>query len=178
MVWIYKRYNPFVYRSNCWECLEFFCMIQCVLSMQCALFHVAVHAITGLIFCLSFVFWSMNRYLGYRKTILLDRRKLVELFDEYQNGTMQWDEFSSAVKEAHENRMGMPTKRRVMLDRPKEEDYFYANPHECLPWCDHHSSNLIFICLLYKASWMRLLIFDWLLQESKNKNPETPFRNP
>jgi hypothetical protein len=70
--------------------------------------------------------------LGYRKTILLDRRKLVELFDAYQNGTIVWNEFSSAVKDAHENRMGLPAKRRVMLDRPKEEDYFYANPHECL----------------------------------------------
>jgi hypothetical protein len=28
--------------------------------------------------------------------------------------------------------MGGPTKRLVILDRPKEEDYFYSNPEECL----------------------------------------------
>ena len=28
--------------------------------------------------------------------------------------------------------MGQPTRRRVIADKPKEEDYFYANPQECL----------------------------------------------
>ncbi|MCO5552649.1 hypothetical protein L7F22_006165 [Adiantum nelumboides] len=74
-----------------------------------------------------------RRYLGFRKTILLDRKRLVQLLDEYQNGSLQWEEFSFAVQEAHKHRMGTSAQRRVILDRPKEEDYFYANPQECLP---------------------------------------------
>eukprot|EP01018_Ginkgo_biloba_P037895 Gb_18665 [translate_table: standard] len=73
-----------------------------------------------------------RRYLGFRKTILLDRRRLVELLDMHQNHTLQWDEFALAVKQVHKKRMGAPTRRRVISDRPKEEDYFYANPQECL----------------------------------------------
>ncbi|PKI31448.1 hypothetical protein CRG98_048161 [Punica granatum] len=73
-----------------------------------------------------------RRYLGFKKTILLDRRLLVELIDQYYNELLSWDEFSSAVKEAHAHRFGQPTERLVIPDRPKEEDYFYANPYECL----------------------------------------------
>ncbi|KAE8693955.1 transcription factor BIM1-like [Hibiscus syriacus] len=73
-----------------------------------------------------------RRYLGFKQTILLDRRFLVDLIDQYNNGSLSWDEFSEAVKESHENRKGQPTKRLVIPDRPKEEDYFYANPEECL----------------------------------------------
>ncbi|KAI8528819.1 hypothetical protein RHMOL_Rhmol12G0177500 [Rhododendron molle] len=72
-----------------------------------------------------------RRYLGFKKTILLDRKLLVDLIDQYNGGSLSWDEFSSAVKEVHSNRMGSPTKRLVIPDRPKEEDYFYANPEEC-----------------------------------------------
>ncbi|KAF8395956.1 hypothetical protein HHK36_017567 [Tetracentron sinense] len=73
-----------------------------------------------------------RRYLGFRKTILLDRRELVELVDLHQNNTLSWEEFSYAVRHVHEHRMGQPTRRKVVQDRPKEEDYFYANPQECL----------------------------------------------
>ncbi|GAB2270191.1 Rhamnogalacturonan I rhamnosyltransferase 1 [Dionaea muscipula] len=73
-----------------------------------------------------------RRYLGFRKTTLLERRLLVDLIDKYTSGHLSWDKFSSAVKEAHADRMGNPGKRVVIPDRPKEEDYFYANPHECL----------------------------------------------
>ncbi|KAL0463720.1 UNVERIFIED_CONTAM: Rhamnogalacturonan I rhamnosyltransferase 1 [Sesamum latifolium] len=73
-----------------------------------------------------------RRYLGYKKTILLDRRMLVDLIDKYNFGSLNWDEFSAAVKDAHNLRMGNPSKRLVIPDRPKEEDYFYANPWECL----------------------------------------------
>ncbi|KAJ0986861.1 hypothetical protein J5N97_005217 [Dioscorea zingiberensis] len=81
-----------------------------------------------------------RRYSGYRKSLLLDRKLLVELIDRYNNGSLAWDEFSSSVKAAHTNRMGMPTRRVVIPDKPKEEDYFYSNPQECLqlpdeqPW--------------------------------------------
>ncbi|GLU13288.1 hypothetical protein SLE2022_299300 [Rubroshorea leprosula] len=73
-----------------------------------------------------------RRFLGFKQTILLDRRLLVDLIDQYTSGTLSWNEFSSAVKEAHANRKGQPVKRMVIPDRPKEEDYFYANPEECL----------------------------------------------
>ncbi|KAG6401808.1 hypothetical protein SASPL_138675 [Salvia splendens] len=73
-----------------------------------------------------------RRYLGYKKTILVERRLLVDLIDRYSSGSLNWDEFSSAVKAAHADRMGKPRKRLVIPDRPKEEDYFYANPWECL----------------------------------------------
>lgn len=74
-----------------------------------------------------------RRYLGFRKTILLDRKLLVQLLDEYQKGSLQWEEFSLALQEAHRHRMGAAMTRRVILEKPKEEDYFYANPQECLP---------------------------------------------
>ncbi|GAU23262.1 hypothetical protein TSUD_281550 [Trifolium subterraneum] len=73
-----------------------------------------------------------RRYLGFKKTILLNRKLLVELIDQYTNGALTWDQFSSAVKQSHADRMGSATKRLVIPDRPKEEDYFYANPEECL----------------------------------------------
>ena len=72
------------------------------------------------------------RYLGFKQTILLDRRLLVDLIDQYNSGFLSWNEFSDAVKESHESRKGQPTQRLVIPDRPKEEDYFYANPEECL----------------------------------------------
>ncbi|OVA03899.1 GDP-fucose protein O-fucosyltransferase [Macleaya cordata] len=73
-----------------------------------------------------------RRYLGFRKTISLDRRELVELLDLHQNNTLSWDEFSNAVRHVHEHRIGQPAMRKVIPERPKEEDYFYANPQECL----------------------------------------------
>lgn len=73
-----------------------------------------------------------RRYLRYQKTILLDRKTLVELLDQQLNGTLTWDEFSLAVRQVHNDHMGAPTRRKLIPDRPKLEDYFYANPEECL----------------------------------------------
>ncbi|KAK4799098.1 hypothetical protein SAY86_024463 [Trapa natans] len=78
-----------------------------------------------------------RRSLGFKKTILLDRKLLVELIDQYNSGILSWDQFSSAVKISHANRMGSSSKRLVIPDRPKEEDYFYANPYECLQSSDN-----------------------------------------
>lgn len=64
--------------------------------------------------------------------MLLNRSLLVDLIDQYSSGSLSWDEFSAAVKESHADRMGGPTHRLVIPDRPKEEDYFYSNPEECL----------------------------------------------
>ncbi|XP_020102300.1 uncharacterized protein At1g04910-like [Ananas comosus] len=73
-----------------------------------------------------------RRYVGFRKTILLDKKQLVELLDLLKDGKLSWAEFSAAVKDIHKDRMGQPTRRKVIPGRPKEEDYFYANPQECL----------------------------------------------
>ncbi|XP_030532937.2 rhamnogalacturonan I rhamnosyltransferase 1-like [Rhodamnia argentea] len=73
-----------------------------------------------------------RRFLGFKKTILLDRRLLVELIDQFSSGSLSWEDFSSAVKEVHAFSVGNPTRRLVIPDRPKEEEYFYANPQECL----------------------------------------------
>ncbi|MBA0616917.1 hypothetical protein Godav_026401, partial [Gossypium davidsonii] len=40
-----------------------------------------------------------RRYLGFKQTILLDRRLLVDLIDQYNNGSLSWIQFSDAVKE-------------------------------------------------------------------------------
>lgn len=80
-----------------------------------------------------------RRYLGFKRTILLDRKRLVVLLDLHQNGTLSLKNFEVAVRLAHEKKMGQPSHRRVIVDKPKEEDYFYANPLECLckqPDCD------------------------------------------
>lgn len=75
---------------------------------------------------------GQRRYLGFRKSIVLDRRKLVELLDRHANKTLSWSEFTDTVQEIHKNRVGQPSCRKVLINRPKEEDYFYANPYECL----------------------------------------------
>ncbi|KZV46863.1 hypothetical protein F511_08624 [Dorcoceras hygrometricum] len=78
-----------------------------------------------------------RRYLGFKKTILLNRRVLIGLIDGYNDGSLSWNEFSTHVREAHsEDRTGCPKKRVAIENRPKEEDYFYANPEECLPPLD------------------------------------------
>ncbi|BAT83200.1 hypothetical protein VIGAN_04031600 [Vigna angularis var. angularis] len=82
-----------------------------------------------------------RRFLGFKKTVLLDRRLLVELIDQYYNGLLSWDDFSTAVKEVHANRMGSPRTRVIIPDKPKEEDYFYANPQECLQLLDEPLKN-------------------------------------
>ncbi|XP_043701355.1 rhamnogalacturonan I rhamnosyltransferase 1-like [Telopea speciosissima] len=82
-----------------------------------------------------------RRFLEFKKTILLDRKLLVDLIDQYNDGLLGWEKFSSLVKDAHANLMGSPSRRVVIPDRPKEEDYFYANPHECLQLVEPLSST-------------------------------------
>ncbi|KAG4914747.1 hypothetical protein JHK87_052304 [Glycine soja] len=82
-----------------------------------------------------------RRFLGFKRTILLDRKHLVHLIDLYTKGSLSWDEFSIMVKKSHANRMGNPKRRVIIPGRPKEEDYFYANPQECLQFQDEPFSN-------------------------------------
>ncbi|CAI0463654.1 unnamed protein product [Linum tenue] len=77
-----------------------------------------------------------RRYLGYKTTIRLDRKVLVALIDRYRSGKMKWDEFSDLVKKTHSGLMGGPIERLKIPGKPKEEDYFYLNPEECLPKID------------------------------------------
>ncbi len=74
----------------------------------------------------------VNRYMGFQKTIILDHKGIVNLVDQYMNKTINWENFSIAIQQSHQNRMGIPTVREVIPGQPKEEDYFYANPQECL----------------------------------------------
>jgi hypothetical protein len=64
--------------------------------------------------------------------VLLDRRKLVELIDLYSSKTISWEDFTSFVQEVDRGHVVQPSCRRKLESKPKEEDYFYANPHECL----------------------------------------------
>ncbi|CAL0308046.1 unnamed protein product [Lupinus luteus] len=73
-----------------------------------------------------------RRYLGFKKTIILDKKFLVQVIDQYKNGTINWKEFSTKVKEARADNVGNPITRSVVPGKPKEEDYFYTNPQECL----------------------------------------------
>ncbi|KAK3148269.1 hypothetical protein QOZ80_3BG0292880 [Eleusine coracana subsp. coracana] len=73
-----------------------------------------------------------RRFLGFRRSVVLDRRKLVGLLNLYTNKTISWDIFVSSVQEAHKSRVAQPSCRLKLENKPKEEDYFYANPHECL----------------------------------------------
>ena len=57
---------------------------------------------------------------------------IVEQIDKLKNSTIDMDEFSLEIRQAHENRTGTPFERRQTPGLPKEEDYFYANPLECL----------------------------------------------
>ncbi|MQM04100.1 hypothetical protein Taro_036896 [Colocasia esculenta] len=82
-----------------------------------------------------------RRFLEYRRTILLDRKHLVDLIDQFNDGSLGWDDFSASVKAVHANRMGAPTWRVMIPERPKEEDYFYANPQECLQLPHEHQKT-------------------------------------
>lgn len=79
--------------------------------------------------------------MGFKKTITLDRKVLVDLIDQYNAGSLGWEDFSSSVKAAHAHRMGGPSRRVLIPDRPKEEDYFYTNPQECLGQADDEPWN-------------------------------------
>ncbi|KAF4348842.1 hypothetical protein F8388_024367 [Cannabis sativa] len=74
-----------------------------------------------------------RRYLGFKPTIIPNKRLLVYLIDQYRNGSLSWNEFSQAVKSGHAGKFGSPTLRLEIPGKPKEEQYFYSNPYECLP---------------------------------------------
>ncbi|GER31885.1 O-fucosyltransferase family protein [Striga asiatica] len=72
-----------------------------------------------------------RRYLGFRPTIQPDQKALVHLIDRYEKNK-NWHEFEKGVKRAHKGRYGNSAKRRVIPGKPKDEDFFWSNPEECL----------------------------------------------
>lgn len=64
---------------------------------------------------------TRRRYLGFKRTILLDRKRLVALLDLHQYGTLSHDNFEVVVRLAHE-KMSQPSHHRVielLLIRPR-----------------------------------------------------------
>ncbi|KAJ8765304.1 hypothetical protein K2173_012001 [Erythroxylum novogranatense] len=81
-----------------------------------------------------------RRFLSHRKTIIPDRKGLVELFDKLESGQMEeGPSFAYLVQEIHKKRQGAPRRRRGPLPgikgraRFRTEESFYENPYpECI----------------------------------------------
>ncbi|KAK9158722.1 hypothetical protein Scep_005296 [Stephania cephalantha] len=67
-------------------------------------------------------------FQGYRRTLNPDRKRIVNLVDEMDEGLISWKYFSFEVKKLHGDRQGAPHKREPGLHR-KTEEAFYANPY-------------------------------------------------
>lgn len=72
-----------------------------------------------------------RRFEGHRRTLIPDRKEIVNLVDMYDSGVLSWSEFRERMKNCHIGRDGSPV-YRVKGSNPKLEDNFFANP---LPGC-------------------------------------------
>ncbi|KAJ6899835.1 hypothetical protein NC652_026092 [Populus alba x Populus x berolinensis] len=70
--------------------------------------------------------------VGFKKTILLDRKRLVELPGIcIRMRTLSWNEFAVAVGSSHEKRNGTANSNvRLSQINQKRKIIFYANPQE------------------------------------------------
>ncbi|XP_058087245.1 O-fucosyltransferase 7-like isoform X2 [Magnolia sinica] len=90
-----------------------------------------------------------RRFLGHRKTISPDRKKLVCLFDKIERGSLkEGKKLSDLVVEIHKRRQGSPRKRKGPvsgtkgMDRFRSEEAFYENPlPDCLCWKEMPARN-------------------------------------
>lgn len=78
-----------------------------------------------------------RRFDGFKTTISPDRRSIVKLVDEYDEGKITWKMFRSKVEKLHKDRVGGPNYREPG-EFPKLEESFYANP---LPGCICETMN-------------------------------------
>ncbi|KAF9612185.1 hypothetical protein IFM89_038443 [Coptis chinensis] len=87
-----------------------------------------------------------RRFLGHRKTITPDRKRLVEIFDTLERDELQESSLSSLIKQMHGKRQGGPRKRGGPLPgikgrgRFRTEESFYENPFpECICRSKRHA---------------------------------------
>ncbi|EFJ25042.1 hypothetical protein SELMODRAFT_442298 [Selaginella moellendorffii] len=87
-----------------------------------------------------------RRYLGHRKTIIPDRKALVDLIGKTESGVLEDSELSKRIIDIHKRRQGAPRKRKGPVvgskgkDRFRTEEAFYTNPlPDCL--CNKNSDD-------------------------------------
>ncbi|XP_058744853.1 O-fucosyltransferase 19-like [Vicia villosa] len=68
-----------------------------------------------------------RKFNGFKKTIIPDKQRFVKLIDQYDNGLISWEDFSSKMKSIHSKNNGAPHARKIKR-HPKLEESFYANP--------------------------------------------------
>lgn len=130
---LYSRHARLTFIRKLLRCVEHINLISNMLSLSC---------------------FNMFRFLGFKKTLLLDRKLLVNLIDKYNTRKLNWEKFSLLVKEAHASHWGTPIKRIVIPGKPKLEDYFWSNPQECLPPTEELSSSDCWLLLWSQSSYV------------------------
>jgi hypothetical protein len=77
------------------KCLSAFFSVVNIVRWHCLKNIIVIRSLKILFLCHV---WTFFRFLGFKKTILLNRKLLVGLIDRYNNGSLSWDEFSLGHK--------------------------------------------------------------------------------